>query len=578
MVVVILAGLVLVASGMALAMRTANALLNKNFNDYRDKAQDAAETGVNRIISELNKPANRGLLRSKGPMPEKGTSSSSPALWGSADVSLYRNRCPGIPEPSLAANSSLAANIGYPSQSTNPSSYNLVYIKPDGSISSSRDGADRAYQLLATTRYPEAPASGASILDASKKFGIFENSAKSEIVLVVEGYAFDASGNRQSTVVLRKSFELVPKCCGASFGGSHGNVKYNRTSDTDNFANPCLNLDAASPASTLGLGLLTGLNEASIGTVAMSGSNLITDGANPIPSIYCLATRDGKSCTTATTLVGPQTQLVSLNPRPSGIPSAPEFPQDSSRLNTTLTNLSPSAAAPFSTKLTSSAAFLRCRTTASPCMSAEINGDVRPPPDYCNVFPKPASSDGKPVPGEVLHCKVSAVNVTLNQSLYFVSGTRSIRFYLTGSSPLQMTGNAVIYHCGSSSLASCSPPDSAADLAFFGCNTCNGQSISLVGTTTISGAGRFFSYFPRGSVALAGNSYYNGILWTHSITSAGGVIWEIPGSGLAEVMYRMGMLPVAYNSSTDNYSSADKNPILYDYVARAAISFVWQSP
>jgi len=576
MVVVVLAGLVLLASGMALAMRTANALLNKNFNDYRDKAQDAAETGVNRIISELNKPANRGLLRSKGPGIENGTSLSSPALWGSADVSLYRNRCPGIPELSLAANSPLATNIGYPSQSTNPTRYNLVYIKPDGSISSSRNGADRAYRLLATTRYPEVPASGASILDASKKFSIFENSGKSEIILVVEGVAFDSAGNPQSNVVLRKSFELVPKCCGASFGGSHGNVKYDRTSDADNFANPCLNLDAASSRSTLGMGLLTGLNATSIGTVAMSGSNLITDGTNSIASIYCLATRDGKNCTTATTLVGPQTQIVFLNPRPSGIPSAPEFPQDSSRPNATLASLSPSVAEPSTSNVNST--FLRCRTTASLCMSAEINGDVRPPPDYCNVFPKPASSDGKPVPGEVLHCKVSAVNVTLNQSLYFVSGTRSIRFYLTGSSPLQMTGNAVIYHCGSSSLASCSPPDSAADLAFFGCNTCNGQSISLVGTTTISGAGRFFSYFPRGSVALAGNSYYNGILWTHSITSAGGVIWEIPGSGLAEVMYRMGMLPVAYNSSTDNYSSADKNPILYDYVARAAISFVWQSP
>jgi hypothetical protein len=182
------------------------------------------------------------------------------------------------------------------------------------------------------------------------------------------------------------------------------------------------------------------------------------------------------------------------------------------------------------------------------------------------------------VPGEVLHCKVSAVNVTLNQSLYFVSGTRSIRLYLTGSFPLRMTGNAAIYHCGSSSSTSCSPPDSAADLAFFGCNSCSSQSVSLVGTTTISGSGRFFSYFPRGSVALAGNAYYNGILWAHSITSAGGVTWEIPGSGLAEVMYRMGMLPGAYDSSTDNYSSASKNPILYDYVARAATSFVWQSP
>lgn len=206
MVLVILAALMLAAGGLALANRASSGLLGSVFQGFSLEAREAAEIGMNRIIAELNKPTNRGMLRSRGTSDEKG-------LWNAAHLALfYRNKCPGTSAPDVSTGSPLATTLGYPQGSADPSSaYNQVFILPNGAISTVANGANRSYQLISVSRPAEA------------KLRIFaDNSSpdngQGQITLVVKGRALRPDGSVASEVVLQKVFQVVPKCCGTSFG------------------------------------------------------------------------------------------------------------------------------------------------------------------------------------------------------------------------------------------------------------------------------------------------------------------------------------------------------------------------
>ena len=143
---VILAALLMSVGTLAMANRSGMGFMGAVFHGLSFDAQEAAEIGMNRIIGELNRKENRGLLRSKGSTVES-------VLWTSADAAtVHRSRCPDVNSSDLATN----PNIGYPAGTSAPSTYNPVYVRPDGTISSTAQGANRAYRLVSVTRRPEA--------------------------------------------------------------------------------------------------------------------------------------------------------------------------------------------------------------------------------------------------------------------------------------------------------------------------------------------------------------------------------------------------------------------------------------
>jgi hypothetical protein len=301
---VVLAALMLTAGGLALANRSSQGLLGSVFLLFGQQAREAAEIGATRIVTELNKPQNRGLLRARG-------SSIETTPWQVADVgTFYRSKCPGDGGSDLATN----VNIGAPSSGT---TYSRVFLFADGSVHSSRirngEAATRAYRLISVSRRPEP------------QLTIFQpiTPPNGELGLEVEGVALRPDGSVISQIRLRKDFQVVPKCCGVSFGGSHGNVSYATNATTS--ANACLNENTM-----LGLGFLGGTGD-STGTIELGGSSTVTQQSSStvpvyIPTIFCLADANG-GCNASNVSSSQQQISVSLiHPRPTDFPVAKEFP------------------------------------------------------------------------------------------------------------------------------------------------------------------------------------------------------------------------------------------------------------
>lgn len=517
---VILAVLVMTVGSLAIANRSSLGTLGTVYQSLGFDAQEAAEIGMNRIVSELNRPINRGLLRSKG-------SSVDASLWTSSEASgNHASRCPDIATPDLATNPS----IGYPTGTASPSSYNTVYIKNDGTVSSTASGATRAYRLVSVTRRPES------------ELKIFQSMTPpaGTVTLEVEGRSLSASGATIAVTTLRKVFQLVPKCCGTSFGGNWGNVDYRRPA-SDSTPYVCLQ------DNMLGMGLVGGTGSTT-GTFTLKGSNSIsTDTGQVISTVYCLADSSG-TCNIIDQSA--QTDIDLINPRPPNFPLARTYPGSTS---------SPAPAVLSAPSTTDSTQFSYCITNQ--CKGWVVNADAASVPAFCSQTVSETS------------CYLSKLDYK-GADLYFLTNSRKLRLYFVSSGQIidGGSGNNGIHHCktitsGSSPTCSGTLP-STADLAFFGCNSCGVQTYDWKGTPDVLNA---FLYIPNGEATLAGNSTFQGVIWTNKIVSLGNVSWVVPGSGLRDSLELMGLLAAKGSMPTSN-------PLLFDYVARATSTFRWINP
>jgi hypothetical protein len=541
---VILTAVMLTVGGLALANRSSQGLLGSVFRGFGLQAREAAEIGMNRIVSELNREGNRGLLRARGTSVESG-------LWNTADTALFHtSKCPKAVSNDLATN----PNLAY--QDPSNSSYGLVYVQDDGTISNSASGARRAYRLITSVRPPES------------ELTVFQEmpGGKGELTLEVEGRSLRPDGTIASTVRLRKTFQLVPKCCGVPFGGaSYG---------ASNAA--CVDF-----SSMLGLGLLGGTGSTT-GEMRITGSSSIT-GLNatttiPINDVYCLADANGSCVVPGNTVV----KVNLINPRPTDFPPAKIFPASLEPVTEgEMKRPQPNDKNGFIRCLTDGDALItdpEYSTTSNrkKCIQWGVDATLSNTaqfPNYCKLL------------NDEVHCKLKSLDYKSTDVVFFTSATRKLRLYFVAAAPdppnasdpilAGGTGNNGIHHCRQ--IQSISPPanqitcatplPSTADLAMFGCNSCGVQVVDFKGTSDLANA---FAYFPNGIFTLSGTPTFQGVLWANKILSNGNVNWIVPSAGLMDVMTYMGFLP-------QNAISTTPNPILFDYVARATNRFRWLS-
>lgn len=221
---VLIAAAILLVGGLMLAMRSSDGLLSILLQGESGDARDAAETGITRILGELNRPRNRGLLIRAGSAPD-----SDGYLWTSADAAASRNPC--LPRETSDVGSGVDANapdlttnpsLGFRSagsSSSDPQGYSEVLLDAEGQVVSDRQRAVKAYRLLAVRRWP------LRTTDDQPSLRLFDAAGRGTVVLTVEGSAL-RNGRVISRVRLEEELQLVPKCCGVSFGGAHGSTVY----------------------------------------------------------------------------------------------------------------------------------------------------------------------------------------------------------------------------------------------------------------------------------------------------------------------------------------------------------------
>jgi hypothetical protein len=532
---VLIGALVVVLGGLMLANRGSDGLLSVAFQRDSIDARDAAETGFTRILGELNRPRNRGLLAKAGSDVD-----SSGYLWPATEASASASFCPNSNSDLTSANSSTGLSLGYSN-----GSYGWVYLGADGQRLSSANGlvpaaAVKAYRLLWVDRQPlRDAATGKSTLR------IFQSSGRGRVRLAVEGMAL-RGGQAVGTARLEKELQLVPKCCGVPFGGAHGTVDYGPDAAGRSICIPA------------GWGFVAGAAQTDTGSLTINGVSTIVNDASPAASVnplLCIAT-SAAQCS-----FNPTSTSFTLQPVPPLLPPVPEHPVAGTPLGTIDADTAPTT--PDTASAGSS--FLRCSqaTTATvaslkgcPGKEVTINASATALPSspaYClagDHEPK-----GAPDGTAELHCNLAVLDY--GQLTLTVEGTatRPLRFYFPATGDVvRATGSATLSHAVGSG-------GDATDFSLFGCRTCTAQTVKLAG----GAAGlELFAWFPKGSITVGGSASYTGVVWANSITSNGGVSWTVPAAAVAAALKLAGF-----------GLEGELNPPNYDWVARSTRSFRW---
>lgn len=527
--------LVVLIGGLMLANRGGDGLLSVAFQRDSIDARDAAETGFTRILGELNRPRNRGLLAKAG-----SAADSSGYRWSAADANASASFCPSSSSDLTSANSSAGLNLGYSN-----GSYGWVYLGADGQRLSSANGlapaaAVKAYRLLWVDRQPLRDAA-----TGKPTLRIFQSGGRGRVRLAVEGMAL-RRGQVIGTARLEEELQLVPKCCGVPFGGEHGNVDYGPDADGRSVCIP------------QSWGFVAGAAQNDSGSLTIHGATTIVNDASPATSInplLCIAS------STAQCSFDPTSSGFTLETVPPLLPPVAEHPVAGTPLGTIDPDTAPTTPATAS----AGSSFLRCTQATTTtvdslkdCPGKEVTIDASATalpssPAFClagDHEPK-----GAPDGTAELHCNLAVLDY--GQLTVTVEGTAAqpLRFYFPNAGDVvRATGSASLSHAVGSG-------GDATDFSLFGCPSCTSQTVKLAG----GAAGlELFAWFPKASITLGGSASYTGVVWGNSITSNGGVSWTVPAAAVAAALELAGF-----------GLEGERNPPNYDWVARATRSFRW---
>ena len=177
-------------------------------------ARNAAEIGMTRIIAELNRPRNRRLLVNA---PGLGATGATTTTIGANDD--FRSAC-DLAEgqgPDLSGQGSFNSGALLNNEVTIPDTNNRLHYKlvrivnGDPAVGSFPDPnlSEQDAEGTANTSFRVTLGNGATPVIPGES---------GRITLDVTGRAVDAGG-KESLYHLRKTFAVIPKCCGSSFGG-----------------------------------------------------------------------------------------------------------------------------------------------------------------------------------------------------------------------------------------------------------------------------------------------------------------------------------------------------------------------
>jgi hypothetical protein len=255
--------------------------------DARD-SQAVAEAGANLIIATLNEPENRQLLVA---------GSTPPSAWSTTNLDL-RSPCqsstgerPGERNDGLPTQEAIdiakgsLRDLAAPANqlpNTPPSGsrgFKLLAVRYSTGEKGSRDRRS-FYQnyFLNSTRSNDGNIPDGKTFQKLNTLDDPDGNAGTKtagndsgfITLVVEGHVYKADGT-PTTATITKEFEVVPKCCGGSFGsnGSGGSTKTDGSIPTNS-------LGADSRFCDNNYGMIIGINGGRVGALGAYYANYFT--------------------------------------------------------------------------------------------------------------------------------------------------------------------------------------------------------------------------------------------------------------------------------------------------------------
>ncbi len=203
----LIVGLVVTLGAATLTSRALSLRLGEGLQDQATEARDAADSGFEAVIAELNREENRQLAGSNVSMNN----------WGSSTAAL-RNPCllntDGSPANTPVTNTATSLRDG--SWQTLPNNPNLRYRIRSATVKNAARSAWISTRLFSSSDGTPIVTT-AGTYDPSKIRTAAETEQFSRLELSIEGQSL-RNGEVISSRVITQELGVVPKCCGASIG------------------------------------------------------------------------------------------------------------------------------------------------------------------------------------------------------------------------------------------------------------------------------------------------------------------------------------------------------------------------
>ena len=211
----------------ALILRTQGSYLGSFFSAESRESREAAEYGMRTIISELSRTPNRRLLvanKSQGAWinpSQWGNASFSSALANPCALTTVNNNITAAKPPALAglAGATPAGTANLEGQVNSGKRYWLRSITYRNSSSSGTRSEISFTRTSSTANWIQTPSTGVTYNPDAVSL---EGATTAYLELQVQGESTQAG--KTSVAVVTKEFELVPKCCGRSFGYTYASL------------------------------------------------------------------------------------------------------------------------------------------------------------------------------------------------------------------------------------------------------------------------------------------------------------------------------------------------------------------
>ena len=228
MAATLLVALALTFGTLAVASLFSGALLSSRSQNSRNDAMATAEAGMNRVMSTFNQPVNRKFLVSGQPMQN----------WSTADLTSpcrdTNNNPPGSPttearnygDGQFRALDTLDINKG-------ARQFRVTKVTYAAGLA---DAENRRSQSITTT-----PGTGSQITEGSYNSDLVNLNDPTDInkypgynkgYFTVTIEAKVVEGGKTSTATLTREYEVLPRCCGASFGSNASGGSALNTADS----------------------------------------------------------------------------------------------------------------------------------------------------------------------------------------------------------------------------------------------------------------------------------------------------------------------------------------------------------
>ncbi|MCT0224847.1 hypothetical protein [Synechococcus sp. CS-1328] len=520
LVIVLLLSLGVLLTGVAIMGRVSFGRMGAAWQAQSREAREAAEIGMARIVSELNRERNRRLLVNGAVLnSQTRTYIENPVNEGitgslcTTTLPLLSGAFPAGADPKAEQVIDTERRFQLVSVSQPASSSER---EPSAPTSKNDSDANSTERFKVTTGYDP---DGTGEAEFPARAG--------EITIEVRGMSY-RNDTLIATTTLSRTFEVVPKCCGGSLGG------YGAAFGPD-----------TRPCPSIGFGIVGGAaanNTGSITILGTSASIRNSEGVK-IPFVYCIAST---------------TCSVSLNQNLGTGVKVVDVPM-------------PAMPAPANTTCLDQNTAL-CNLNLDDNVLDLNDGNLLldtglPMSSWPTNFRSVCSRSSSTPP--LTTCSLNTLNFGANnRTITIDSRGGPVRFYFPNSqsdiTTLTLRNNGGFKHINSNNSGNL--PSRITDLSLFGClpsasRTCDPSQSLEIGNGG-SEALQLFAYFPKGNVTIGGTGGFNGVMWVNQLATNGNITFTIPGSGLADVLDMMGMGGLA---PTQDF------PIV-DYVTRATKS------